>query len=99
MRILRLTFAAVCLTSRVATQSPENSWVLPAFPDFTTTITEGDQVNVTWNNDLWKWFDSYAPEANLTNVTLWVAAEQLAYAQVVQSTRVSRTQPPILKSC
>ncbi|GAM90505.1 hypothetical protein ANO11243_085490 [Dothideomycetidae sp. 11243] len=90
MRSLALSF----LCSLVAAQQVvQDSWIAPSLPDLGTTITEGEQYTLTWDETLQNWFGQYAPEASTTNVTLWVAAVQLSFAHIVeQYVDVTRTR-------
>lgn len=62
-------------------QTVQDSWLAPALPDLSTTITLGKSYNIQWTDQLQGSFALYAPSANVSDVALWIAPNNASVGQ------------------
>ena len=74
--------AALSILSARA-QVVQDDWLAPALPDYSTTITIGDTFDIQWTKNLWSWFAQYAPDANVTDVDLWITTSDSDDEQIL----------------
>lgn len=71
--ITRLLLGALCLCCGLTeAQTVQNDWVRPAGPDNSTTLYVGRTFQLQWTSNLFSWFATYAPGADVTDVDLWI---------------------------
>lgn len=73
-----------CTEAQTAT-TVQGDWLAPALPDFSTTITLGENYDLQWTDHLQDWFAQYAPSANITNVALWLTPSSGADGEILIS--------------
>lgn len=79
-----VTLLLTTLTKAQDVGSVQYSWITPAAPDFTSTLTIGDLYNISWESDLIDSFATYAPSADVSSVDLWITDYNLhIYSQLI----------------
>ena len=54
----------------------QEDWLLPEYPDNTTTFIIGKIYKIQWNSDLETWFKGWCAKCDPSNVDLWVQTGQ-----------------------
>ncbi|KAJ9606807.1 hypothetical protein H2200_008817 [Cladophialophora chaetospira] len=81
-----VSISALLLASLTRSQTVQDSWIAPAGPDFTSTLTVGELYTITWNPNLTDWFASYLSDGSAENVDLWITDYSLhVYAHLIAS--------------
>jgi hypothetical protein len=64
---------AILLFSGVTrAQVVQDSWIAPSEPNFSSSLTVRDLYELRWYPNLTGWFPTYAADADVSNVDLWV---------------------------
>lgn len=75
MGFLSIYAALCCIALRVRAVVVQDDWVFPQGPDKSSTLDLDDPYTVQWTTNLQSWFPKYAPNANTSNLDLWVTGE------------------------
>ena len=84
-----ITAIAVCFLSNswlCSAQTVQDAWLIPNPPDFADTFLLNQQYTIEWTNTLWENFAAYEPDADVSNVDLWITGYDIhQYAHLVSS--------------